>query len=115
MLRGQRDGSVRPYSRLSRPEPLLFLPSSLSIVLTRLSEPRSRPTTSQINCVLKSLKNCKLCLLLHYCENKCQKHGYDVRERKLRNVSPKEPVIQTVSVVKRPEREIDYLTFSAEL
>jgi hypothetical protein len=36
-----------PYSRLSRPEPLLFLPSSSSIVLMRLSEPRSRPNTSQ--------------------------------------------------------------------
>jgi hypothetical protein len=45
--RGQRDGSLRPYSRFSRPEPLLFLPSSSSIVLTRLNEPRSRPTTSQ--------------------------------------------------------------------
>jgi hypothetical protein len=30
-----------------RPEMLLFLPSSSSIVLTRLSGPRSRPTTSQ--------------------------------------------------------------------
>jgi hypothetical protein len=37
----------RPYSRFSRPGPLLFLPSSSSIVLTRLSGPRSRPTTSQ--------------------------------------------------------------------
>jgi hypothetical protein len=46
--RGQRDGSLQPYSRLSRPEPLLFLPSSFSVVLTRLSGPRSRPTTSQI-------------------------------------------------------------------
>jgi hypothetical protein len=45
-LRGQRDGSLRPYSRLSRPEPLLFLPSNSSVVLTRLSGPRSRPTTS---------------------------------------------------------------------
>jgi hypothetical protein len=33
--RGQRDGSLRPYSRDSRPEPLLFLSSSSSIVLTR--------------------------------------------------------------------------------
>jgi hypothetical protein len=33
MPRGQRDGYVRPYSRLSRPEPLLFLPSSSSVVL----------------------------------------------------------------------------------
>jgi hypothetical protein len=36
---GQRDGSLRPYSRLSGPEPLLFLPSSSSVVLTRLSGP----------------------------------------------------------------------------
>jgi hypothetical protein len=28
--RGQRDGSLRPYSRLSRQEPLLYLPSSSS-------------------------------------------------------------------------------------
>jgi hypothetical protein len=32
----------RSYSRFSRPEPLLFLPSSSSVVLTRLSGPRSR-------------------------------------------------------------------------
>jgi hypothetical protein len=38
---------MKPYSRLSRPEPLLFLPSSSSIVPMRLSGPRSRPTTSQ--------------------------------------------------------------------
>jgi hypothetical protein len=37
----------RPYSRISRPKPLLFLPSSSSVELTRLSWPRSRPTTSQ--------------------------------------------------------------------
>jgi hypothetical protein len=43
--RGQRDESLRPYSRISRPEPLLFLPISTSVVLTRLSGPRSRPTT----------------------------------------------------------------------
>jgi hypothetical protein len=45
--RGQRGGSLRPYSRLSRPEPLFFLPSSSSVVLTGLSGPRFRPTTSQ--------------------------------------------------------------------
>jgi hypothetical protein len=45
--RGQRNGSPRPYSRFSRPEPLLFLPSSSSIVLARLSGPLSGPTTSQ--------------------------------------------------------------------
>jgi hypothetical protein len=38
---------LRPYSRFSRPEQLLFLSSSSSIVLTRLSGPRSLPTTSQ--------------------------------------------------------------------
>jgi hypothetical protein len=46
LLRGRRDESLRLYSRISRPEPLLFLPSSSSVVLTRLSEPRSRATTS---------------------------------------------------------------------
>jgi hypothetical protein len=45
--RGQLDGSLRTYSRLSRPETLLFLPSSSSIVLTKLSAPRSRPTAFQ--------------------------------------------------------------------
>jgi hypothetical protein len=29
---GQRNGTLRPYSRLSRPKPLLFLPSSSSVV-----------------------------------------------------------------------------------
>jgi hypothetical protein len=33
----------------SRPDPLLFFPSSFTVVLTRLSGPRSRPTTSQTN------------------------------------------------------------------
>jgi hypothetical protein len=47
VLRSQRNGSLRPYSRLSRPEPLLLLPSSCSVVLTRLSGPLSTPTTSQ--------------------------------------------------------------------
>jgi hypothetical protein len=37
--RGQRDGSLRPYSRFSRQEPLLFYSSSSSVVLTRLSGP----------------------------------------------------------------------------
>jgi hypothetical protein len=31
--RGQADGSLRPYSRIFRPEPLLFLLSSSSVVL----------------------------------------------------------------------------------
>jgi hypothetical protein len=37
---------LRLYSRISRQEPLLFLPSSSSVVLTRLSGPRCRLTTS---------------------------------------------------------------------
>jgi hypothetical protein len=45
VLRGQRNGSPRPYSPFSRPESLLFRPNRSSIVLTRLSGPRSRPTT----------------------------------------------------------------------
>jgi hypothetical protein len=44
---GQRGGSLRAYSLFSRPEPLIFLLSSSSVVLARLSGPRSRPTTSQ--------------------------------------------------------------------
>jgi hypothetical protein len=47
MSSGQRDGSLRPYSRFSRSQPLLFLSGSSSNVLTSLSGPRSRPTTSQ--------------------------------------------------------------------
>jgi hypothetical protein len=45
--RGQHDGSPWLYSQLSRPELPLFLPNSSSVVLMRLSGPRSRPTTSQ--------------------------------------------------------------------
>jgi hypothetical protein len=44
--RGQRDGSLRPYSRFSRQEPLLFYQVAPQFVLTRLSGTRSRPTTS---------------------------------------------------------------------
>jgi hypothetical protein len=43
MPRGQRDGYLRLYSQFSRPEPLLFLPSSSSTVLTRLSGPLPDP------------------------------------------------------------------------
>jgi hypothetical protein len=45
VLRGRRDGSLRPYSQFSRSEPLLFLPSTSSVVLRRLSGQRSRHTT----------------------------------------------------------------------
>jgi hypothetical protein len=40
-------GFLCPYSRLPREVPLVFLSSSSSIVLTRLSGPRCRPNTSQ--------------------------------------------------------------------
>jgi hypothetical protein len=46
MPRGQCDGSLRPYSRFSRPEPILFLSSSWSVVLTRMSGTRFRSATS---------------------------------------------------------------------
>jgi hypothetical protein len=42
--RSQRNGSLRPFSRFSRPKPLLLLSSSSSVVLTRLGGPRCRPT-----------------------------------------------------------------------
>jgi hypothetical protein len=45
--RGQRDGSLQQYSRISRSESVLSLPSSSSIVLTSLSGPCSGLTTSQ--------------------------------------------------------------------
>jgi hypothetical protein len=54
--RGQHNGSLQPYSRFSRPEPLLFLPSSSPIILTKLSGPRSRPTTSQKNLVVPGIE-----------------------------------------------------------
>jgi hypothetical protein len=44
--RGQRDGSLRPYSRVFQTGAATFLSSSSSVVLTRLSAPRSRPTTT---------------------------------------------------------------------
>jgi hypothetical protein len=34
---------LRPYSRLSRSEPLLFLPSRFSVILTRLTDPVPDP------------------------------------------------------------------------
>jgi hypothetical protein len=40
---GQHDRSLRPYCRFSGPEPLLFLSSSSSVVLTRLSAPLPDP------------------------------------------------------------------------
>jgi hypothetical protein len=46
-IRGKRNDSLGPYSRLSGPEPLLSLASGSSSVLTRLGGPRSIPATSQ--------------------------------------------------------------------
>jgi hypothetical protein len=45
--RGQLNGSPRPYSRFCRPEPLLFLSSSSSVVLTRLSGHRYKTYFSE--------------------------------------------------------------------
>jgi hypothetical protein len=45
--RSYREGSLLPYSWISRPKSLLFISSSSSIVLMRLSGQRSRPTISQ--------------------------------------------------------------------
>jgi hypothetical protein len=42
---GQDDGALRPYSRFSRQEPLLFYQVAPQLSSTRLSGPRSRPTT----------------------------------------------------------------------
>jgi hypothetical protein len=42
MPRDQRDSSLRPYFRIFRTELILFPSSSSSVVLTRLSGPRSR-------------------------------------------------------------------------
>jgi hypothetical protein len=56
MSSGQIDGTLRPYSRIYRPEPLLFLPSSSSVVLTRLSGLRSRPTNFQKNLVAPGIE-----------------------------------------------------------
>jgi hypothetical protein len=58
-----------PYGRFSRPEPLLFLPSSSSFDLTRLRGPRSRPSTSQIICFIQSsqiMTSILLSLLLQF-------------------------------------------------
>jgi hypothetical protein len=46
---GQRDGSLWPYSRISRLEPLRFLSSSSSIVFTRLNGPLSILNTTFLN------------------------------------------------------------------
>jgi hypothetical protein len=45
--RGQLDGFLRPYFRISRPESLFSFASSSPVVLESLSGPRSRPTIYQ--------------------------------------------------------------------
>jgi hypothetical protein len=59
--RGQRDESLRPYSRLSRPKPLLLLPSSSSVVLTRLSGSPSRPTLFFLAVPGNRTQNLRIC------------------------------------------------------
>jgi hypothetical protein len=49
VLSGQRNGSPRPYFQVSRTEPLLSLPSSPSVVLTR------QRTPLQTRCFSKNL------------------------------------------------------------
>jgi hypothetical protein len=54
VLRGQRNGSPRSYSRFSWPEPLLFLPSSSSVVLTTTHEAEWTPF--QTHCLSENLE-----------------------------------------------------------
>jgi hypothetical protein len=64
--RGQRDGSLGPYSLISRPEPLLFLPTSFSIVLTRLEiKSKAIPVTG-----CGGLWNCEMLRISYYIENR---------------------------------------------
>jgi hypothetical protein len=49
MLRGQHNGSIRSHSRFYSPEPLLFLSSTSSVVLMRLSGLRFRPSAAGKN------------------------------------------------------------------
>jgi hypothetical protein len=55
VARGQREGFLRPYSRLSRQEPLLFLASSPSVVLTKLGGPYCRPHYSLENLIVPGI------------------------------------------------------------
>jgi hypothetical protein len=54
VLRGQRNGSPRLYSRFSWPEPLLFVPSSSSVVLTSTHEAEWTPF--QTHCLSENLE-----------------------------------------------------------
>jgi hypothetical protein len=50
VLRGQCNGSLRPLISVCRPKAQLLLPSSSSLILTRLRGSRSRSTTSKTIC-----------------------------------------------------------------
>jgi hypothetical protein len=63
---GQRDGSLRPYSRLSRPEPLLFIASSSSVVLTRLGGPRCKHTTFFLVVPGNRTRDLRICSQVHW-------------------------------------------------
>jgi hypothetical protein len=56
--RCQRDGSLRPYYPFSRPEPLLCLSNSSSIVLTMLIRPRSWPTVRKSGSARNLTRTC---------------------------------------------------------
>jgi hypothetical protein len=56
--RGKRDGSLRPYSRISRQEPLLFLRSGSSVLLTRLNGHRLA-CNNDLNLFFASFKTLK--------------------------------------------------------
>jgi hypothetical protein len=58
--RGQRDESLRPYSRISRPKPLLLLQNSSSVALTRLGGLRSRPITFLL-CAGNRTRDLRIC------------------------------------------------------
>jgi hypothetical protein len=80
--RGQRDGSLRPYSHFSRPELLLILPSSSSFVLTRLSGLRSRSTTSQKNLIEESNPDLWICSQYFWAlDHRGSQRKYSVSER----------------------------------
>jgi hypothetical protein len=53
----QRDGSLYPYSQFSRPEPLLFLSNSSSIVLARLSGPHLGTAVTNQNLIQEEIRD----------------------------------------------------------
>jgi hypothetical protein len=88
--RGQRHESLRPYSRFSRPEPLLFLPSSSSIVLTRLGGHHYRPTTTQRSLVVPGIEPGPLDLWPGTVTTKPQRRSYFLlKKTKLHGLSPR--------------------------